>query len=67
MALPATSPGQAKKEIGFWLTRLAPVVPGIGRLLLKIGFSPLGGFFVRRRMEKRRRQAAKKGTSPSGG
>ena len=58
MELPATSPDQRKKEILFWLTRLTPIIPWVRRVLVRIGFSPLGGYFVRRRMEKRKKLAA---------
>ncbi len=59
MDLPATSPGQRRKEMLFWFSRLTPVFPWVRRWLIRIGFSPLGGFFVRRRMAKRTRLAAR--------
>ena len=59
MPLPETSPDQRRKEILFWFTRLNSFFRPWQRLLLRIGFGPIGGFFVRRRAERRRRLAAK--------
>lgn len=57
MPLPATAPAQRRKELIFWFTRLAPVVPAVQRWLVRLGFSPLGGWLVRRRMANRKRAA----------
>lgn len=58
MPLPATSPGQRRKEILFWFTRLNSFFRPWQRLLLRIGFGPIGGYFIRRRADRRRRMAA---------
>ncbi len=47
------------KEIRFWFTRIIPAWAPMSRFFLKLGFSPLGLFFVRRRIEARRRRAKK--------
>lgn len=57
MGLPATSRAQALKEVAFWFTRLNTWSRGWQRLLLRLGFGPLGRWMVRRRVERRKRAA----------
>lgn len=58
MPLPETTPEQKRKEMAFWFTRILPAFPRLAKLALKIGLSPIGGYFVRRRMKARQRAAA---------
>lgn len=58
MPLPATSKEQRSKELLFWLTRLNSFATWWQRLLLRLGFGPVGVWMVNRRIEKRRRLAA---------
>jgi coenzyme F420 hydrogenase subunit beta len=58
LQLPKVTARIARKELTFWLMRLLPALPPVRKLLLRIGFSRIGVFFVRRRQLKRIRQAA---------
>lgn len=58
MPLPAASPSQRRKELLFWLTRLNSFSRAWQKLLLKIGFGPLGAYLIARRLAKRKRLAA---------
>jgi coenzyme F420 hydrogenase subunit beta len=53
MELPPTSPAQLKKELAFLTTRIIPMIPFLPALLVRLAFSPLGAYFINRRIRKR--------------
>ncbi len=66
VALPRTSPRQLVRELLFWVTRLNTVSQRWQRLLLRIGFGPLGQWLLRRREQGRERVARRRAQRKAG-
>ncbi len=53
MPLPPTSSSQLRKELAFLFTRMVPMIPFLPALLVRLAFSPLGAYFINRRIRTR--------------
>jgi hypothetical protein len=63
--LPMTRGSVIRHEIGFWIMRIIPRFRFLRRLLLRVGFSRVGSYFIGRRMRMREKRVATQASATS--